>query len=201
MLIGVNSVGFDALQSSAAAAFTTAAPQKMLTDRICETYQGTVERLSNKLEVLGVGTDDGEGSRLGRPIVFKTDATTWLATPDLHHEVFGAAGMVVGCDDLDQMLAVAEALEGQLTATLQLDMPTDREVALALLPALRERAGRILCNGYPTGVEVASAMTHGGPYPAATDSRATSVGTMAINRWLRPISYQDFPHELLPKSS
>ncbi|MFT5363668.1 MAG: alpha-ketoglutaric semialdehyde dehydrogenase [Dinoroseobacter sp.] len=199
VLIGVKSAGFDALLTSAAAALSTAAPQKMLTDRICETYQGTVEALSNKLEVLGVGTD-GEGTRVGRPITFKTDATTWLATPDLHHEVFGAAGIVVECDDADQMLAVAEALEGQLTATLQLDMPTDREVALALLPALRERAGRILCNGYPTGVEVASAMTHGGPYPAATDSRSTSVGTMAINRWLRPISYQNFPTELLAES-
>jgi alpha-ketoglutaric semialdehyde dehydrogenase len=199
VLIGVTSAGFDAVQTSVATALTTAAPQKMLTDRICETYRDTVEGMSNKLEVLGVGTGEG-GIRMGRPVAFKTDAATWLATPDLHHEIFGAAGMVVACDDADQMVAVAEALEGQLTATLQLDMPTDREAALALLPALRERAGRILCNGYPTGVEVASAMTHGGPYPAATDSRTTSVGTMAINRWLRPISYQDFPSELLPES-
>lgn len=200
VMIGVKSAGFDALKASATAALVTAAPQKMLTDRICETYQDTVEGLSNKLDVLGAGADN-DGPRMGRPTAFKTDAATWLATPDLHHEVFGAAGIVVECDDADQMVAVAEGLEGQLTATLQLDMPTDHETALALLPALRERAGRILCNGFPTGVEVASAMTHGGPYPAATDSRSTSVGTLAINRWLRPISYQDFPSELLPVSS
>lgn len=200
VVIGVKSEGFDALKASATAALVTAAPQTMLTDRIFETYQRTVEGLSNKIEVLGVGTN-GDGARMGRPIVFKTDAAMWLATPGIHHEVFGAAGIVVECDDAEQMAAVAEGLEGQLTATMQLDMPNDHKTALALLPALRERAGRILCNGFPTGVEVASAMTHGGPYPAATDSRTTSVGTMAINRWLRPISYQDFPSELLPESA
>lgn len=200
VIVGVKSAGLDALLSATTTALAKAAPQKMLTDRICETYQGTVEALSNKMEVLGIGTDGG-GSRMGSPIAFKTDAATWLATPDLHHEVFGAAGIVVECDDAEQMVAVAEGLEGQLTATLQLDMPADRDVALALLPALRERAGRILCNGFPTGVEVASAMTHGGPYPAATDSRTTSVGTLAVNRWLRAISYQDFPLELLHEIS
>ena len=135
---------------------------------------------------------------MGGPIVFKTDAAKWRATPDLHDEVFGAAGIVVACADQQEMLTVAEELDGQLTATLQLDMPGDERLATALLPALTERAGRVLCNSFPTGVEVCSAMMHGGPYPASTDSQSTSVGTLAVSRWLRPVTYQDVPKELLP---
>jgi len=95
------------------------------------------------------------------------------------------------------MIAVAKHLDGQLTATLQL---ADADAALAqkLLPILERKAGRILCNGYPTGVEVTHAMVHGGPSPATSDSRVTSVGTMAIDRFLRPVCYQDFPAALLP---
>lgn len=197
VLVVVKGPGYEALLSAATDALSNAAPQKMLTDRIFETYQSAVEGLSEQLSVLGQGTQP-DTPRTGRPIAFQTDTATWLATPDLHHEVFGAAGIIVVCDDTDQMRAVAEGLEGQLTATLQLDMPVDHDVAQTLMPALQEKAGRILCNGYPTGVEVASAMMHGGPYPASTDSRTTSVGTLAITRWLRPISYQSFPPELLP---
>jgi NADP-dependent aldehyde dehydrogenase len=94
------------------------------------------------------------------------------------------------------MVAVAEAMEGQLTATLHLE-DGDTELANGLVVVLEEKAGRLLCNGFPTGVEVCSAMMHGGPYPASTDARVTSVGTLAIARWLRPVSYQDFPKALL----
>ena len=120
-----------------------------------------------------------------------------MANPALQHEVFGAVGVFVECDDTRQMLDVANALEGQLTVTLQLD-EGDRDLAAQLLPVLEEKAGRLLCNGFPTGVEVSAAMMHGGPYPASTDIRATSVGTLAIVRWLRPVSYQNFPRSLLP---
>ena len=92
---------------------------------------------------------------------------------------------------------VAESLEGQLTATLQLD-DNDAELAKRLLPILERKAGRILCNGFPTGVEVCDAMVHGGPFPATSDSRTTSVGSAAILRFLRPVCYQDMPSALLP---
>ena len=95
------------------------------------------------------------------------------------------------------MIAVAEHLEGQLTATLHLDAG-DFALAKRLLPVLERKAGRIVVNGFPTGVEVAHAMVHGGPSPATSDSRATSVGAMSIERFLRPVCYQDMPEDLLP---
>ena len=112
-------------------------------------------------------------------------------------EVFGAASLLVQCADNAQMRQVTEHLEGQLTATLHLD-EGDVEQARALLPALERKAGRLLVNGWPTGVEVCDAMVHGGPFPATSDSRSTSVGTAAILRFLRPVCYQDFPDSLLP---
>jgi NADP-dependent aldehyde dehydrogenase len=97
------------------------------------------------------------------------------------------------------MLAVARHLEGQLTATVHATAD-DRELAASLLPTLERKAGRVLFNGFPTGVEVSHAMVHGGPFPATSDSRTTSVGATAIDRFLRPVCYQDVPAELLPEA-
>ena len=124
-------------------------------------------------------------------------AAEFLANHALAEEVFGPLGLIVRAHDLAEMQAVATALAGQLTTTLHLD-PADYPVARSLLPVLERRAGRVLINGYPTGVEVVDAQVHGGPYPASTNFGATSVGTMAIRRWLRPVAYQNFPAELLP---
>jgi NADP-dependent aldehyde dehydrogenase len=131
------------------------------------------------------------------PTLFKVSAQQWMENLTLQHEVFGAVGIIVICNDVNEMQSVAECLEGQLTATLHLD-DLDHNLARNLLPILEEKAGRVLCNGFPTGVEVCPSMMHGGPYPASTDVRATSVGTLAIVRWLRPISYQNVPKALLP---
>ncbi|MEJ2275178.1 MAG: aldehyde dehydrogenase (NADP(+)), partial [Woeseiaceae bacterium] len=97
----------------------------------------------------------------------------------------------------EQMEAIARALDGQLTATLHMD-DSDTELAKKLLPILERKAGRVLANGFPTGVEVAAAMVHGGPYPASTNFGATSVGTLSIRRFLRPVCYQNMPETLLP---
>jgi len=105
----------------------------------------------------------------------------------------------VRCRDAEELRALAESLEGQLTATLHLDAG-DTAIARSLLPILERKAGRILANGWPTGVEVCQAMVHGGPWPATTDSRTTSVGTAAIERFLRPVCYQDLPADLLPQA-
>jgi 2,5-dioxopentanoate dehydrogenase len=113
------------------------------------------------------------------------------------NEVFGASSLIVRCANEAEMLEVAEHLEGQLTATLHL-AERDQALATRLLPIVERKAGRLIANGWPTGVEVAHAMVHGGPFPATSDGRSTSVGTLAIERFLRPVCYQDFPDALLP---
>ena len=114
-------------------------------------------------------------------------------------EVFGASGVVVRFDSVDDLLPHLETLEGQLTASVHATA-ADTEAARALLPVLELRAGRILFNGWPTGVEVGHAMVHGGPFPATSDSRSTSVGSLAIERFQRPVAYQDVPADVLPEA-
>ncbi|KAB7610168.1 aldehyde dehydrogenase (NADP(+)) [Amylibacter sp. SFDW26] len=195
VVVGVKGDDFDAFTDAALSALNDAPEQKMLTDGIHEAYQTGVKDFAALMdEVSSCARSDKPRHSL--PAVFKIDADTWMNTPKLQHEVFGAAGVLVECDNTDQMIAVAEVLEGQLTATMHLD-DADISFAQELALILEEKAGRLLCNGFPTGVEVCDAMMHGGPYPSSTDVRATSVGTLAIVRWLRPVSYQDFPEVML----
>jgi NADP-dependent aldehyde dehydrogenase len=125
------------------------------------------------------------------------DAQAFLNEAGLQAEIFGAASMVIRCADLPTLQQVLAGLEGQLTATVQMEAQ-DLDMARVLLPLLEQKVGRILVNGFPTGVEVAHAMVHGGPFPASSDARSTSVGSLAIERFLRPVCYQDFPDALLP---
>ena len=140
----------------------------------------------------------GEGVNQGTGALFVAEASAFLADDTLSHEVFGASALVVRCRDEADLLAVTRKLEGQLTATLHLE-PSDAALARRLVPILEVKAGRILANGWPTGVEVSHAMVHGGPFPATSDGRSTSVGTLSIRRFLRPVCYQDLPAELLPE--
>jgi NADP-dependent aldehyde dehydrogenase len=146
---------------------------------------------------IGQGQPVAEGALAARVLVHETDAVRWMASPGLQDEVFGPSSLLVRCDDVAQMVAAAEQLTGQLTATLQVD-PDDHAPARRLLRVLERKAGRILANGFPTGVEVGYAMVHGGPWPATTDGRSTSVGACAIDRFLRPVCYQDLPEALWP---
>ena len=170
----------------------------MLTPGILKAYQEGVTRLAGHgdVEKLGEGLTPTAPSQ-GQAALFVTKAESFVGHPELGEEVFGAASLVIRCPDVATMLRLTEALEGQLTATLQMDAG-DLDHAQALLPVLERKVGRILVNGYPTGVEVSPAMVHGGPYPATSDGRSTSVGTLAIDRFLRPVCYQDFPTALLP---
>jgi alpha-ketoglutaric semialdehyde dehydrogenase len=111
--------------------------------------------------------------------------------------MFGPASVAIRARDFDELLKVAAHVEGQLTITLQIDA-VDHGDARRLLPVLERKAGRILVNGFPTGVEVCHAMVHGGPFPSTSNSMFTSVGATAIDRFLRPVCYQDFPDALLP---
>ena len=141
----------------------------------------------------------GEGVNQGQGALFATDAKSFMADERLGHEVFGSSSLVVRCPDIDTLVSLSEKLEGQLTATLQME-PADTAIVRRLIPILERKCGRILANGWPTGVEVGHAMVHGGPFPATSDSRTTSVGSLAIRRFLRPVCYQDLPQNLLPEA-
>jgi NADP-dependent aldehyde dehydrogenase len=129
--------------------------------------------------------------------VLKATAQTFLRHRELGEEVFGPSTVVVQCGSVDEMKAVARGLDGQLTATIH-GTAVDLAEHAWLLSTLEDKAGRLLVNGFPTGVEVCASMQHGGPYPATTDSRSTSVGTAAILRFARPIAYQNVPQAALP---
>lgn len=183
---------------SAAAALEGSAALTMLTEAIHGAYTKGVETLEAHRDVTAVARGKAEvGPNEARAGLFVTDAVHFLADKALRDEVFGSSSVVVRCPDAAALHAVAEALEGQLTATLQMD-EGDHDRARALLPVLERKVGRILVNGFPTGVEVGHAMVHGGPFPATSDSRTTSVGSLAIERFLRPVCYQDMPGALLP---
>jgi NADP-dependent aldehyde dehydrogenase len=130
-------------------------------------------------------------------VLLDVSSDTFLAQPCLREEIFGPAGLLVETRDMTDLLQVAESLNGQLTATIH-GTEADLAGAQELLSILERKAGRLIINGFPTGVEVSPAMQHGGPYPATTDSRFTSVGTAGILRWVRPVCYQNFPAAALP---
>lgn len=172
------------------------AAQTMLTPGIFNAYETGVAALTEHAHVAAKG-QAAEGPNQGQAHLFVTQARAFLSNEHLQAEVFGAASLVVVCASDAEVRQVSEHLEGQLTATLHVD-EADLARAKTLLPVLERKAGRLLVNGWPTGVEVCDAMVHGGPFPATSDSRSTSVGTAAILRFLRPVCYQDFPDDLLP---
>jgi NADP-dependent aldehyde dehydrogenase len=133
----------------------------------------------------------------GEAVVARTDAVNFTAHPELAEEVFGPYALLISASSLDQLEQIASNLDGQLTATIH-GTPADLEAAAPLVRILEQKAGRLIINGYPTGVEVCPAMHHGGPYPATTDVRFTSVGTAALYRFVRPVCYQNAPAALLP---
>lgn len=197
LILAVEGEALDRFTAAAAAALSNVAPITMLTPGICKAYRAGVATLAAHDKVTTLARVAEAGGNRGAGALFSVTAADFLADPVLGHEVFGSSSVVVRCPDLSVLKDVLEHLEGQLTATVHLD-EGDHDAAAMLLPTLERRAGRILANGWPTGVEVCHAMVHGGPFPATSDSRTTSVGTLAIDRFLRPVSYQDIPDALLP---
>jgi alpha-ketoglutaric semialdehyde dehydrogenase len=199
--IGLGGADYVRFHDAAVAAVQAKAATTMLNGGIHRAYCAGVEewaKVSGVTELATGGAAAQEGSA-GQARVFATTARHFVATPKLLDEVFGPATLLIECADVDEMVRVAKHLDGQLTATLQMDA-ADHELARRLLPVLERKAGRIVVNGFPTGVEVSNAMVHGGPSPATSDSRVTSVGAMAIERFLRPVCYQDMPQHLLPEA-
>lgn len=199
LVIAIDSVALEQFTKAMASILPTISMGDMLTQNIRRSWYAGIGRLeahAGVVPIVGV-RDAGDGDGV-RGVFYRTDAVTFLSDPALEEENFGASALLVVCRDEEEMRRVAEYLSGQLTATLHLE-PDDYELARRLMPVLERKAGRILVNDYPTGVEVCDAMVHGGPWPSTSDSRTTSVGSEAIFRFLRPVCYQNLPEELLPK--
>jgi alpha-ketoglutaric semialdehyde dehydrogenase len=188
----------DKLAAAVGRAVANCAGQTMLTEGIAGSWNAGTEALGKAagVDVVGRGTE-GATQNAPAPTIFGTQINDFVSNHVLHEEVFGAASLVIRYSSTEDLIRAINRIEGQLTATLQLT-EEDYAAAAPLIPALEQKVGRIIVNGWPTGVEVGHAMVHGGPFPATSDSRSTSVGTLAINRFLRPVAYQNIPQGLLP---
>nr|WP_245566243.1 aldehyde dehydrogenase (NADP(+)) [Stappia stellulata] len=186
----------DAFARAAVAALEDTVGQTMLTDAIAQAYRAGCKDVAAIAGVEELYSADCS-ARVVTPGLYRTTGRTWLKTRALGEEVFGPLGLIVEVETAAEMREIAKSLEGQLTCTIHMD-EEDTDAARALMPVLERKAGRVLANGFPTGVEVCDAMVHGGPYPASTNFGHTSVGSLAIRRWLRPVCYQNLPDILLP---
>lgn len=198
LILAIDGEGADEFVATAGGSVTAAAAQTMLTPAIGSAYaQGTGKLVKNN-NVDTVAAGEAAAAMQGQAMLFQTRAAAFLSDETLSDEVFGASSIIVRCKDEAELIALLSKLEGQLTATLHMDAE-DQEMAARLLPVLERKVGRILANGWPTGVEVSHAMVHGGPYPSTSDSRTTSVGSLAIDRFLRPVCYQNLAQNILPE--
>jgi len=198
LLIGLRDASLTAFSKNLADAISATPCATMLHSGISERYRtGIARRQSDRALQLATTQRSDLASTQVSAAVFATDAKSFLSNSELAEELFGPATLVVGCDSHEDLEDIARSLEGQLTVTIH---ATERDVEQhgPLLEILREKAGRLVFGSVPTGVEVAPAMHHGGPYPATTDPRFTSVGTAAILRFVRPVCFQDFPQQWLP---
>jgi NADP-dependent aldehyde dehydrogenase len=198
LVIALAGPGLDRFIAAASAALSGCEPAPMLTASIHQAYARGVGSLEAHEKIVRLAAGKPAAGPTCEPAaLFATDAASFIADRALQDEVFGASSLVVRCRDLQELTAVIASLEGQLTATFHAG-EGDRETASRLLPLLAEKAGRVLADGWPTGVEVCHAMVHGGPFPACSDGRVTSVGTLAMQRFLRPVCFQSIPPDLLP---
>ena len=198
LLIGVKGTALEQFKTVLREKLEKVAPEKMLHSGIAKNFYQKREKVLAEAGVSVVATVDAPVSEIeSQPTIAEVDAAQFLKKPLLHQEVFGPFSLLVQCTDAEEMLAVAQALEGQLTATI---MATENELieSKALIDAVQALCGRIIFNGVPTGVEPVLAMQHGGPFPATTDSRFTAVGADGIKRFSRPMCYQSWPDALLP---
>jgi alpha-ketoglutaric semialdehyde dehydrogenase len=200
LIFGVGGEDLQSFAETLRERFEAATPATMLHEGIAKAFSHGVEAVEKTPGVVVLATSDTEPDAMkthGQPAVFTTDTEDFLTQPQLHEEVFGPYTLLVTAQSMKDLVRIARSLDGQLTATLH-GTPEDFAAAGELISILERKVGRLVCNGYPTGVEVSPAMHHGGPYPATTDERFTSVGTAAILRWARPVCYQNFPAAALP---
>jgi 2,5-dioxopentanoate dehydrogenase len=202
LLISENGPAFEAVRTKLTDLVRNAAAGTMLYSGIRDAFRNRVGEAAQTPKVTDVSPAslavvETSGSVEAKPHLLSVDGDAWLKSNQLHGEIFGPATIAISCGSRSQMLEIAHSLEGNLTATVHGTAEEFAEYA-ELIEALRSKVGRIIFNGYPTGVEVSYAMHHGGPYPATTDAKFTSVGATAIYRFVRPVCYQDCPDSLLP---
>jgi alpha-ketoglutaric semialdehyde dehydrogenase len=191
--------GMDTFLAKLEEQFEQGQPGTMLTPGIAKAFE---EHFQKAATVAGVSTHRSTraadpSQTQGQPGAIVVDSKTWSDNDPLQHEIFGPSTIIVRCPSVDEMLTAAHALKGNLTASIH-STPGELASFTELIDVLTQKAGRLVFNGYPTGVEVGHAMHHGGPYPATTDSKFTSVGTGSILRFARPVCFQSFPQNLLP---
>jgi NADP-dependent aldehyde dehydrogenase len=200
LIVGREGKALAAFEAELADHIRSADPDSMLYPGLSEDFAEGARRLRDTpgVEVVAESSTIPASERSeGRPVVFRTDASHFAAADHLEDEVFGPSSLVVRAASDEELLGLARGLEGQLTATLRATEEELRDYD-GLVQVLRRRVGRLIFNGVPTGVAVCPSMQHGGPYPATTDARSTSVGTAAIERFARPVAYQEFPEATLP---
>lgn len=197
LVLGIRSPAFSAFTASLTARMAEQPAQTMLNHGTLHSYARGVQALRTQPGITHLAGGKQQGPQ-AQPQLFKADVSLLLeGNPLLQEEVFGPATVLVEVADNAELQRALQGLHGQLTATLIAEAG-DLQAHAGLLPLLEQKVGRVLFNGYPTGVEVCDAMVHGGPYPATSDARGTSVGSLAIERFLRPVCYQNCPDALLP---
>lgn len=200
LILGIKGISLDNFIKTLGTEIAKLEPSCMLHPNILNNYEKGKKELSAQGGVDIVAAKEADVPP-NHPLqkVLTVNGKNFLKNPKLHQEVFGPFSVVVRCEDVQELAEVLNALEGQLTGTL-LGSAAELEKYKAVVNALKSRVGRLIFNGVPTGVEVCPSMQHGGPFPASTDNRFTSVGESAIKRWVRPISYQSWPQQLLPEA-
>ncbi|WP_149275546.1 aldehyde dehydrogenase (NADP(+)) [Pareuzebyella sediminis] len=199
LILGIKSTSLDRFLDSLGKAIEKLEPSCMLHPNIHANYEKGKQEVSGQGGATVIADYSASvADNYGQQKVLTVNGANFLKNPKLHQEVFGPFSIVVRCSDAAELTEVLHKLEGQLTGTV-LGSAGEIESYAKVVDALTSRVGRIIFNGVPTGVEVCPSMQHGGPFPASTDSRFTSVGTSAIKRWVRPISFQNWPQEALPE--
>ena len=198
IIIGISSAGFDQFIELLSENMSGMDGGIMLTKQICNSYNHNVETALNQEGInVEANPESKEGPNTGQPTLASVSGEKFLANPSLAKEIFGPFSLVVKCKDELQLERMITSLGGQLTGSV-FGLESELEKYNLPIEAIKRKVGRVIYNGVPTGVEVCAPMQHGGPYPASSDSRFTSVGTEAIKRFVRPVSYQSWPNELLP---
>ncbi len=200
LVLALGGPDFDAFAEQFRTQVQSTMPATMLNRSICDSFFAGVDKVQavKGVTVLAESNLDADSAKTqGEPVAFTTDAETFILHHELREEIFGPYTLLVSARTVTELIAAARCLAGQLTATIHAD-GADLADFTDLISVIERRAGRVVLNAFPTGVEVCPSMQHGGPYPASTDARFTSVGSAAIERWVRPASWQGFPQDALP---
>ncbi len=198
LIIGIKSDSLNKFIQELASEIVKVEPSCMLHPKIIGNYEKNKDKVESQKGVsVEAEFEQSASENYGRQVIMTVEGETFLENTTLHHEVFGPFSLVVQCEDSTQLLKIIDGLEGQLTGTIWAEKNEVKKYE-KVINALQNKVGRIIFSGVSTGVEVCDSMNHGGPYPASTDSRFTAVGVHSIKRWARPLSFQNWPNQMLP---